>query len=287
MSSSQENPVLHFIHGGPAWPQTPQLRYFNSEVASYYTLVIWEQREAGKSYEMNPNPANLTLNQIVSDGNGLTDWLKKKHQQEKIYLAGYSWGSLVGVTMVHEHPENNNAYLGISQFINKDERMRISRNWLREQATEKNDQLALTRVDSLENPDYYTDGHDRSGHQYFLVNEFRGAVYNRDALAEVEKAENMYEDYQDYDWDAVWSASAPFLEKHLYDADVRNITHLDLSVFLFEGRHDWNVPAVLAESWLNELQAPKKELTERLITNYIKNRVCKSEIDYAISKPFH
>ena len=25
---SDKNPVLLFIHGGPGWPQTPQLRYF-------------------------------------------------------------------------------------------------------------------------------------------------------------------------------------------------------------------------------------------------------------------
>lgn len=260
ISSSLENPVLLFIHGGPAWPQTPQLRYFNSDIAHSYTLVIWEQRGAGKSYSRNPNPPNLTLNQIVQDGHELTCWLKDKYKQDKIYLAGYSWGSLVGVMMANEHPENYKAYIGISQFINKDEGMRITRNWLREQATEKNDQQALATIDSLENPAFYEDGHDRFVRQYSLVNKFRGAVYNEDARADVAKAESWYEDYQHYDWDGVWAASAKVLEKEFHFTDVRNITHLDLPVFLFEGRHDWNVPAVLADSWLNELNAPQKEI---------------------------
>jgi pimeloyl-ACP methyl ester carboxylesterase len=260
LSSSEQNPVLLFIHGGPAWPQTPQLRYLNSEIANKYTLVIWEQRGAGKSYKMNPNPTNLTLKQIVNDGNELANWLKKKYKQDKIYLAGYSWGSLVGVIMASEHPENYKAYIGISQFINKDEGMKISRNWLRKLAIENNDQLTQSRIDSLENLEYYEDEHDRFFHQYLLVNEFGGAVYNKASLAELEKAENMYEDYKDYDWYKVWAVSSKVLQNDLYVADVRNITHLDVPVFLFEGRHDWNVPAVLAESWLNKLQAPKKKI---------------------------
>ena len=94
---------------------------------------------------------------------------------------------------------------------------------------------------------------DRFVHQYYLLNEFGGAVYSSDALAEVKKAENHYEDYKDYDWDGIWLASSKVLEKEFYVTDVRDINRLELPVYLFEGRHDWNVPAVLAESWLDEL----------------------------------
>lgn len=260
ISTSKDNPVLLFVHGGPAWPQTPQIRYFNSELADKYTLVIWEQRGAGKSYKKNPSPKDLSLTQIVSDGNELADWLKKKYQQEKIYLAGYSWGSLVAVNMVKEHPENYKAYIGIAQFINKDEGMKISRNWLREQALEKDNQAALKKIDSLENRTFFKDDHDRFVQQYLLVNAFGGALHNKDAIPEIEKAVNQYEDYQGYDWEGVWAASAAVLQKEFYVADVRNIKTLDIPVILFQGKHDWNVPSVLAAAWLHDLEAPKKEI---------------------------
>lgn len=35
---SDKNPVLLFIHGGPGWPQTPHLRYFNADLA---TQLYW------------------------------------------------------------------------------------------------------------------------------------------------------------------------------------------------------------------------------------------------------
>lgn len=248
ISSSEKNPVMLFVHGGPAWPQTPQLRYFNAELSDHYTLVIWEQRGAGKNYKINPTSDNLTLDQIVQDGNELAGWLKEKFHKEKIYLAGYSWGSLVGVMMAEQHPENYHAYLGISQFINKSEGMKISRNWVKERAFQEDDQLALQKIDSLEHPDYFEDEHERFFQQYLLVNKFGGAVYDTANLAEVEKAENFYEDYQDYDWYAAWSASSKSLQDTFYQIDVRNITELKVPIYLFEGRHDWNVPAVLAEA---------------------------------------
>ena len=223
-------------------------------------LPIFCQLCLNKNYKKNPNPQHLSLKQIVSDGNELTNWLKEKYRQEKIYLAGYSWGSLVGVQMVKEHPENYKAYFGISQFINKQEGMKISRNWLKEQATKKSDQLALNKIDSLENLAFYKDEHDRFFQQYLLVNEYGGAQHNKEATSEIEKAETMYEDYQDYDWYAVWGVSSSILQKDLYVADVRDITKLDVPVVLFQGRYDWNVPSILAESWLNNLQAPKKKI---------------------------
>ena len=53
---SSKNPVLLFLHGGPGWPQTPHLRYFNSDLTKSLILVAWEQSGCGKSYMNNPQP---------------------------------------------------------------------------------------------------------------------------------------------------------------------------------------------------------------------------------------
>lgn len=260
ISTSKENPILLFVHGGPAWPQTPQLRYFNKQLADFFTLVIWEQRGAGKNYEKNPTPKNLTINQIVSDGLELTTWLRKNRKQDKIYLAGYSFGSLIGVKMVEQNPEDYQAYFGISQFINKTEGMKISRNWLKDQASKKNDTVVLQKVDTLGNASFFKDQHTRFFYQYLLVNQYGGVVYDTSRIAEIEKSQQAYEDYKTYDWVGVWQASATELQKEFYVEDVRQIQKLAVPVILFEGRHDWNVPSVLAESWLNKLDAPYKEI---------------------------
>ncbi|NJO02079.1 MAG: hypothetical protein HC880_10620 [Bacteroidia bacterium] len=81
--SLPQNPVLLYIHGGPGWPQTPQLRYFSAELAEAFNLVIWEQRGSGQSYMKNPQATQINLAQIVADGHELTQILKKNSASPK------------------------------------------------------------------------------------------------------------------------------------------------------------------------------------------------------------
>ena len=106
-----------FLHGGPGWPQTPHPMYFNADLTKSLTLVAWEQAGCGKSYMHNPTPKNLNIEQLIRDAHELTQVLKKKFDQDKIYLAGFSWGSILGLQLVNKYPEDYAAYFGISQVI--------------------------------------------------------------------------------------------------------------------------------------------------------------------------
>ncbi|MFT5168021.1 MAG: proline iminopeptidase [Saprospiraceae bacterium] len=260
IGSSNKNPILLFIHGGPAWPQTPQLRHYNSEIANKYTLVIWEQRGAGNSYKKNPNPKNLTLEQIVKDGHQLTTWLKEKYNQEKVYLAGYSWGSLIGINLVKDYPKDYDAYIGVAQIINMNKGIQITQNWLKEQAINANDKLALEKLDSLKNLSYYEDDLDRFFNQWSLLNKYNGATFNKESEKETEKAMSNYEDYKDYDWFKVWEYSAKKMQDDMFGANIESIEEIEIPVFLLQGRHDWNIPSKLAEEWFKKLKSPKKKL---------------------------
>ena len=260
LGDAKENPVLLFIHGGPGWPQTPQLRYFNADISKRFTLAIWEQRGAGKNFAKNPNPGNLTLDQIVQDGHELTLWLQKKFNQKKIYLAGYSWGSLIGVELANDYPNDYHAYIGVAQFINKDKGMKISQDWLREQAIAAGKQEDLIRIDSLKDLSNYEDKADQFFQQWLLLNEYNGAVYTKEALEESEKAAIAYDDYKDYDWMGVYNVSAKAMQEDLYVANIFDVKSLEIPIYLIQGRHDWNVPSSLAKEWLDSLEAPKKEI---------------------------
>ncbi|WP_020535552.1 alpha/beta fold hydrolase [Lewinella cohaerens] len=260
IGSSNKNPILLFIHGGPGWPQTPQLRYYNSQIAEEYTLVIWEQRGAGNSYGKNPTPENLTLEQIIKDGHQLTTWLKAEYDQEKVFLAGYSWGSLVGINLVKDYPEDYSAYIGIAQIVNMNKGIQITQGWLTEQAIKANDDEALERLDSLRNLAYYEGDLDRFFQQWVLLNKYNGTTFNKASEEETEKAMSYYEDYKDYDWFKVWEHSAKKMQEDMFGTDVERIEEIETPIFLLQGRHDWNIPSKLAEEWLNKLKSPKKKL---------------------------
>ncbi|MCB1025565.1 MAG: alpha/beta hydrolase [Acidobacteria bacterium] len=259
---SDQNPVLLFIHGGPGWPQTPQLRYFNADLTKDFTVAAWDQRGAGRSFMENPAPANVTLAQITADAHELTAKLKEKFKQPKIYLAGYSWGSIVGVNLVEKYPEDYAAYIGIGQVVNMQRGMEISQAWLAQKAKEKGDKETLEKLAKLKDPpaDFCSGDLACFIRQYELVMKYGGAVYNKEAESESLKATETYNDYKNYDWNKAFEFSANALEKDMFATDLRKVKELKVPVYLFLGRHDWNVPSDLGEEFLNNLDAPKKEL---------------------------
>lgn len=259
-SKSADNPVLLFLHGGPGWTETPNFRYFNSEIAEKFTVVLWDQRGAGKSFLKNPEAKNISLEQLLKDTHQLTQILKEKYKKDKIYLVGYSWGSILGAYMAQKYPEDYIAYIGVCQFINRKQGTDISLNWLREQAQEKNDQAALQTLDSLQNPDLFKDKTTWKLRQYGLLTQYKGALYNEKALPPLEEIMAKSPDYQDHNWMDAFQYSSKFLQDALMHSDLYNIKRIEIPVYLILGRHDWNVPAVLARDWLNDIEAPKKEL---------------------------
>lgn len=260
--SSDKNPVLLFIHGGPGWTQTPQLRYFNADLTKDFTLVAWDQRGTGKSFMENPAPKNVTLEQITADAHELTQKLKAKFGQQKIYLAGYSWGSIVGMNLAQKYADDYHAYIGIGQVVNMKRGMEISQEWLANQAKEKGDKETLKTLEKLKKPskDFCDGGLQCFIKQYELVMKYGGAIHNQDAAKENEIATTKYEDYKNYDWNAAFEFSAKSLEKDMFATDFREVKELKIPVYFFLGKHDWNVPTVLAEEFAKNLNAPKKEI---------------------------
>jgi proline iminopeptidase len=260
--SSSKNPVLLFLHGGPGWPQTPHLRYFNAALTKSMTLVAWEQSGCGKSLLNNPEPRSLSLDQIIRDAHQLTQILKKKFKKDKIYLAGFSWGSVVGVHLIEKYPEDFSAYIGISQVINLKQGIKLSRAWIAARAKENNDLETLKVLEQIAKRDTSV---GRSDLDFFLaqfqqLNKYHGSIYRKESEDEIDKAVAKYDDYKAYDWMKGFRFSASRLEKDMFAIDLSDTKELKIPVYFFAGRHDWNVPTAIIEEFVKNLKAPGKEI---------------------------
>lgn len=117
-SSGQVKPILLYLHGGPGDAALPLVTKYNSSLEAYFTVVVWEQRRTGKSYYPFAKQESITISLFLEDINAITEYLLKKYKQEKLYLVGHSWGSVLGLKFCKLHPEKVHAYIGCGQVVN-------------------------------------------------------------------------------------------------------------------------------------------------------------------------
>ena len=119
----RNNPVLLYLHGGPGSATSLFDYAFTRKWSDVYTVVTWDQRGCGKSYDKS-HPETVTADIMMQDGRVMTEYLRKFLQVEKITLLGHSWGSYLGANLALAYPEYYEAFIGTGQFIDPDENER-------------------------------------------------------------------------------------------------------------------------------------------------------------------
>src|SRR5687767_11394314 len=69
-------PVLLILHGGPGFSDFYLWQSYNQPLEDYYTVVTWDQRGSGLSYNDSIPVESMTFDQIASDAHELTVLLK-------------------------------------------------------------------------------------------------------------------------------------------------------------------------------------------------------------------
>src|SRR5690606_26264527 len=114
------NPLVLFIHGGPASPVIPTLWQFQRPLEEYFTVAHYDQRGAGRTFLLNPPEAvegTLQIQQYVDDAIALADHLRTRYGKRKLVLAAHSWGTIVAMHAALQRPDLFHAYVGMGQVI--------------------------------------------------------------------------------------------------------------------------------------------------------------------------
>lgn len=142
------NPVMIFIHGGPASPMSYVSAYYQKELESKLTIINYDQRGSGRTYFANGNERTVTPELLIEDLDGIVEYAKERFGKENVIIAGHSWGTVLGSIYAKERPENVKCYIGISQITNLYEnKLNVARALLEnDKVSEPADEKALTEL---------------------------------------------------------------------------------------------------------------------------------------------
>lgn len=116
-----DNPVLLYLSGGPGQSSLPWPRVLFDDLSRDVTVVAWDQRGTGTSYAALDPTATLTLQQTIDDTIAVTNYLRERFGQDKIYLLGESWGTTLGVLAAQQRPDLYHAVIGSGQMVSQRE----------------------------------------------------------------------------------------------------------------------------------------------------------------------
>jgi pimeloyl-ACP methyl ester carboxylesterase len=260
------NPVLLFLHGGPGSPEYPMTADHPLDLDDTFTIVWWEQRGTGISYHKNIPPESMTLEQFINDTAEVTNYLRQRFNQDKIYLMGHSWGTILGVYTVQQYPELYKAYIGIGQIANQLESEKLAYDYMLNTAiAEGNRSLekkfrkyTLTTAESVLGKKYMQLRSETMNKQGIGLTHTLKSAYSEVVIPFLKTKE--YTASQKLGL----TRGINFTQKHLIHTifakkPMEDALSFEIPIYIIGGKYDYQVSSVLAKEYFDRISAPKKE----------------------------
>jgi proline iminopeptidase len=255
-------PVLLYLSGGPGQSDLGYTRAYMPTLENDVVFAVWDQRGSGTSYAALDPTSTWTLQQAASDTIQLSEYLRNRFHQSKIYLFGNSWGSTLGVLAAQRRPDLYAAFIGAGQMVSQ----RVSDEMIYRDvlayAAQHHDQALAGRMRAWGPPPY----------RDIYANAFLIGYY--DKIAPYQKTD-WFEHHGPSGVDGNGAREYGTLDKvnklkALFDMGAvmypqlqgidfrRDVRSLDVPVYLVMGAHELAARTIPARQWYDALRAPAK-----------------------------
>jgi len=266
---SVDKPVLLYLAGGPGQSSLPHPRVIFEDLERDFIVVAWDQRGTGKSYTALHPTSDITPAQAVADTIELTEYLCERFDEDKIYLLGESYGTILGVLTVQQRPDLYHAFIGSGQMVNVAETDRRIYQGLVAHAEQTGDVQLAAAMRKYQEPPYadipYANGfvmahYDRLYQPYTPPQSYidRGSKSGLDQFGLlgteytlVEKV-NVLRGLID-----MFTVMYPQLQGLDFRRDA---ARLDVPVYMLDGQAELAARRDLALEWFALLDAPQKRM---------------------------
>ncbi|MBK8987283.1 MAG: alpha/beta fold hydrolase [Chloroflexi bacterium] len=263
-----DKPVLLYLSGGPGQSSLPWPRVLFDELSREFILVGWDQRGTGKSYAALDPDETLTLEQTIADTIAVTDYLRERFDEEKIYLLGESWGTTLAVLAAQQRPDLYHAIIGSGQMVSQRETDRLLYEDVLEYAASTGDEELAAQMRAFGEPPYA----DLYGYA-FVMGQYE-KLYKPytppQAFLEKGRAANLGP------WNVLGSEynlvekvnvfrgfldTASIVYPQLKSIDFRqDVPRLDVPLYVLDGAAELDARRDLALEWFNQVDAPIKRI---------------------------
>lgn len=254
-AEKENSPLLLYLHGGPGDAALPLVMKYNKMLEQQFTVVVWEQRGAGKSYYKFDN--TITIDMFLNDIHTLVDYLLSRFHQSSLYLLGHSWGSILGLRLVKEYPELVCTYIGCGQVVNMRKSSKIAYDYALAHADKKS-LKKLKEIDCSYQADSWLDDLLFVTRQ---VVKHKGSLYGRRNYNDLilPFLFSPYYTLPDLIRRQKGSLQAiQYLWQEVMQTDFEAQTQYGAPIILIEGRYDSHVSSALAKEYFERIETEKQ-----------------------------
>jgi pimeloyl-ACP methyl ester carboxylesterase len=258
-------PVLLFLHGGPGMPEFAISQNYPTVLEDYFVVCWWEQGGSGLSFNTDTPPETLTEEHLVSDTVAVTNYLRSRFAQDKIYLMAHSGGTYFGIQTAAQEPELYHAYIGVAQMSRQLDSEKLAYIYMIEQFKAAGNSAMVAKLEKIPlpemhaMPDAYRALRDDAMHSLGIgtTHSMTSVVSGIFMPVMLSRAYTLKEKI--YIWRGKWSAASTNMWNDILATDLTlKVAKLDIPVYFVSGIYDYTVSRSLALEYFMKLKAPLK-----------------------------
>lgn len=250
--------LLLIIHGGPGDAQSSLSQFYRAYERDFL-VVQWDQRGAGKTFQKykEQTPA-MTLEQLISDGVELAEYLKKKFPENKIIVLGHSWGTAIATGMVQQRPDLFAAYVGTGQIASWKASVHWQFDFLRKKAKNTGDEKLEAELEKIGEPD------PDDTEQYFGFNHHLRKFFGKADATWLQGlrtlAAEMPKDELENIMGGMNYSGQSFLPFQKQIRLSSTSLHFEIPYFVIQGQEDLFTPTEPVLLYFDNIRAPEKKI---------------------------
>lgn len=269
---NKDKPILLYVHGGPGWPNIGWHDAIQRPWENYFTVVQWDQRQTGKSYQpLKKIGDTLTEAQLISDAEEVIKYLRQRFNRQKIVMMATSYGTVISMHLVKQHPDWFYAYIGIGQAMTMTRHARGEYDFLLEYATEHgldDFKAKLLAMEPYPDPNniatsFFANGNVLMDHSSRFGKGFPdclAALFSMAAMGKWISPHYTLKDNLNRKFGDVPDATHPFAQDMVnFDLPKQLGNDFEAPIFFFSGRHDFHISHRTTDEWFEAINAPVKK----------------------------